>query len=39
MYASLPLDAQLAVTLWDIESPGNAAPVGGSTLQVFTEKG
>ncbi|KAJ9099969.1 hypothetical protein QFC21_003977 [Naganishia friedmannii] len=39
MYASLPLDAQLAVTLWDIESPGKAAPVGGSTLQLFTEKG
>lgn len=39
LYASLPQDAQLAITLWDIEAPGKAAPVGGSTLELFNKKG
>lgn len=38
-YASLPFDAQLAITVWDIEKGSKAVPVGGSTMPLFRPKG
>ena len=38
-YPSLPLDARLAITLWDIEKAGKGIPVGGSCLYLFSDKG
>ncbi|ODQ63507.1 phosphatidylinositol 3-kinase [Nadsonia fulvescens var. elongata DSM 6958] len=35
-YASLPLDAQLAITLWDYQDSGRAmVPYGGTTVRLF----
>lgn len=38
-YASLPLDAQLAITVWDVEKGSKAVPIGGSTMRLFRSKG
>lgn len=38
-YPSLPMDARLVITLWDIEKAGKGVPVGGSCLFLFSDKG
>lgn len=38
-YPSLPMDARVAITLWDIEKAGKGVPVGGSCLFLFSDKG
>ncbi|KAF8515401.1 atypical/PIKK/PI3K protein kinase [Hysterangium stoloniferum] len=37
-YCDLPLTSQIAITVWDIEGPRQAAPVGGSTFRLFGKK-
>ncbi|KAG0299039.1 Phosphatidylinositol (PI) 3-kinase [Linnemannia gamsii] len=34
-YRDLPLNAQLAFTVWDAASPRKVEPIGGSTLKLF----
>ncbi|KAF9209146.1 Phosphatidylinositol (PI) 3-kinase [Haplosporangium sp. Z 27] len=34
-YKDLPLDAQLAFTIWDAASPRKVVAIGGSTLRLF----
>jgi phosphatidylinositol 3-kinase len=38
-YASLPRDARLGVTVWDIGRANVGKAVGGSTLELFSKKG
>lgn len=37
-YRDLPLNAQITFTVWDIEGPRTAAPVGGTTFRMFGKK-
>lgn len=34
-YCDLPLSSQLAVTVWDLASPGRPVPFGGTTVALF----
>nr|XP_007262933.1 phosphatidylinositol 3-kinase [Fomitiporia mediterranea MF3/22]EJD06669.1 phosphatidylinositol 3-kinase [Fomitiporia mediterranea MF3/22] len=38
-YCDLPLSSQITFTVWDIEGPRSAAPVGGTTFRLFGKKG
>lgn len=38
-YASLPIDSQIVLTVWDIEKGNKGVPVGGSCLKLFGRKG
>ncbi|KAF4613918.1 hypothetical protein D9613_007858 [Agrocybe pediades] len=37
-YCDLPLSSQITFTVWDIEGPRKAVPVGGSTFRLFGKK-
>ncbi|KAH7106460.1 phosphatidylinositol 3-kinase [Auriculariales sp. MPI-PUGE-AT-0066] len=37
-YCDLPLNSQLAITVWDIQGPRTAEPVGGTTFRLFGKK-
>jgi len=37
-YCDLPLNSQIAFTVWDIQGPRQAMPVGGSTFRLFGKK-
>lgn len=37
-YCDLPLNSQLAITVWDIQGPRTAVPVGGTTFRLFGKK-
>ncbi|KAH0833172.1 kinase-like domain-containing protein [Lanmaoa asiatica] len=37
-YCDLPLSSQITFTVWDIESPRLAVPVGGTTFRLFGKK-
>ncbi|KZS92387.1 putative atypical/PIKK/PI3K protein kinase [Sistotremastrum niveocremeum HHB9708] len=37
-YCDLPLNSQITFTVWDIEGPRKAVPVGGSTFRLFGKK-
>ncbi|KAL5485774.1 VPS34 [Sanghuangporus weigelae] len=37
-YCDLPLSSQITFTVWDIEGPRSAAPVGGTTFRLFGKK-
>ncbi|KZW02778.1 atypical/PIKK/PI3K protein kinase [Exidia glandulosa HHB12029] len=37
-YCDLPLNSQLAITVWDIQGPRTAIPVGGTTFRLFGKK-
>ncbi|CAG8433683.1 11263_t:CDS:10 [Ambispora gerdemannii] len=34
-YRDLPVTAQLALTVWDIQGPRKVAPIGGTTIRLF----
>lgn len=37
-YPSLLLTSQIVFTIWDVQGPGKAVPIGGTTLGLFTSK-
>lgn len=37
-YCDLPLNSQIAFTVWDTAGPRSAVPVGGSTFRLFGKK-
>ncbi|KAG8929907.1 Phosphatidylinositol (PI) 3-kinase [Tulasnella sp. 418] len=37
-YCDLPLNSQITFTVWDIENPRTAVPVGGTTFRLFGKK-
>lgn len=37
-YASLPVTAQIAFTIWDISKPGELVPFGGTTVSLFSKR-
>ncbi|KIJ52635.1 hypothetical protein M422DRAFT_243420 [Sphaerobolus stellatus SS14] len=37
-YCDLPLNSQITFTVWDIQGPRQAMPVGGSTFRLFGKK-
>lgn len=37
-YCDLPLNSQIAITVWDIDGPRQVTPVGGSTFRLFGKK-
>ncbi|KAI5119006.1 hypothetical protein M0805_004416 [Coniferiporia weirii] len=38
-YCDLPLGSQITFTVWDIDGPRSASPVGGTTFRLFGKKG
>jgi phosphatidylinositol 3-kinase len=34
-FSSIPPDAQLTFTVWDVVGAGKAVPIGGATLKLF----
>ncbi|XP_061106700.1 phosphatidylinositol 3-kinase catalytic subunit type 3 [Conger conger] len=38
-YPDLPQSAQVALTVWDVYGPGQATPVGGTTVTLFGKYG
>ncbi|BFZ56631.1 Phosphatidylinositol (PI) 3-kinase [Savitreella phatthalungensis] len=36
---ALPLDAQLAITVWDVRGPGQKYPLAGTTIRVYDQDG
>lgn len=36
-YPSLSFSSQLAFTIWDVQGPGKAVPVGGTTMRLFRD--
>uniref|UniRef100_A0A3B3T1P9 Phosphatidylinositol 3-kinase catalytic subunit type 3 n=1 Tax=Paramormyrops kingsleyae TaxID=1676925 RepID=A0A3B3T1P9_9TELE len=38
-YPDLPQSAQVALTIWDVYGPGQATPVGGTTVSLFGKYG
>ena len=37
-YPSLLLTSQIAFTIWDVQGPGRAVPIGGTTMRLFNSK-
>jgi phosphatidylinositol 3-kinase len=37
-YPSLLLTSQIAFTIWDVQGPGRAVPIGGTTMSLFNPK-
>lgn len=37
-YASLPVTAQIAITIWDISNPNQHIPFGGTTVSLFSKR-
>jgi phosphatidylinositol 3-kinase len=37
-YASLPVTAQIAFTIWDVSKPGQHVPFGGTTISLFSKR-
>lgn len=38
-FSSIPVNSQLAITVWDIQGAVKAVPVGGATMRLFEKSG
>jgi phosphatidylinositol 3-kinase len=38
-YKDVPVNAQLAITVWDMYRPGQPTPTGGTTFSLFGKNG